>query len=117
MRRPGAADHADGRAVAGIAPALLTASSADGRGPSGAAFAQVRLAARGAQPDGAVQAAPAAPPRRRTAAAAADRALGEECVGEREPAAPAARAFRRPVARLADGAAVRAPGRHLTVLA
>jgi hypothetical protein len=117
MRRPGAAGHADGRAVAGIAPALLTAGSADGRGPSSAAFAEVRLAARGAQPDGAVQAASAAPPRRRAAAAAADRALGEECVGEREPAAPAARAFRRPVARLADGAAVRAPGRHLTVLA
>src|ERR1700761_6925344 len=88
MRRPGAADHADGRAVAGIAPALLTAGRADGRGPSGAAFAEVRLAARGAQPDGAGQAAPAAPPRRRTAAAAADRALGKERAGEREPAAP-----------------------------
>ena len=59
---------------------------------------------------------------RRTAAAACrsncgSPALREKRVGDCELAAAGARAFRRPVARPANSAAVRAPGRHRAVLA
>ena len=117
MRRPGAADHADGRAVAGIAAPLLPAGRAGGRGPCGAAFARVRLAGHSPQPDLTFQAASDAPPQRLAAAAAAARPLREKRVGDCELAAAGARAFRCPVARPANSAAVRAPGRHRAVLA